>query len=447
MVGECYHQLNLDKFANDHYTRLVVGYPQSPFFGFAAYRLQEDAYFRDDGAAAQGYYKTLQQRFGREPVAFASTFIEGKRLYKKGRFAEADSILARVPGENDLIYPATFIRSLISVSQNDIEKAVLQLDLVIKNTDNALLRDEAIIVLSELYHKLDRDSVAISLLRKIPVASAKYGNAQLLLSQFYMAVGDHENAMTAGELLLPLADATFMFEAALVLEPTYIKLKKSDKIVALREFLEVTVKKKRLIFDIYRELDILTEMESSFIHFYQGISEKLVALSDKRHAAAIFAEISGRIRALKARHAALLKSLDPKGRVMGSSGFNEVRFMESLDAAVKRLTRQADSLYKAITLAGAQKGMAGAPIERELMAERAAVLDSLQNAKETKDDIRKFCLGANVIVRETEDVQAKFVDWNMLRLKNFKDRLRTIYQTLSDMKQKPKEKDGNRKKP
>ena len=447
MVGECYHQLKLDKFANDHYGRLANGYPQSPFFGFAAYRLQEDAYFREDAAAALRYYKILQQRFGDEPVAFASVFIEGKRLYKKARFTEADSVLARVPSASDLIYPATFVRCLISVSQNDIEKAVLQLDVIIKHADNALLRDEAIIVLSELYHKLDRDSVAISLLRKIPDKSAKYGNAQLLLSQFYLAVGDHENAMAAGEQLLPMADATFMFEAAMVLEPTYIELRKSDKIVALREFLKITVKKKRLIFNIYRELDILTEMESSFIHFYQGVSEKLVSLSDKRRAAAIFAEVSNSIKTMKARHAALLRTLDPKGRVLGSSGFNEVRYMEHLDATVKRLTRQADSLYKAITLAGAQKGMANAPAERELMAQRAVVLDSLRGAKETKEDIRKFCLGANVIVRETEDVQAKFVDWNMLRLKNFKYRLRSIYQTLSDLQKRQREKDRNKKKP
>lgn len=447
MVGECYHQLKLDKFANDHYTRLVKGYPQSPFFSFAAYRLQEDAYFREDSTAALGFYKILQQRFGGEPVAFASTFIEGKRLYKKGLLAEADSVLARVPGKSDLIYPATFIRSLISVSQNDIEKAVLQLDVVIKHTNNALLRDEALIVLSELYHKMDRDSVAITLLQKIPVESEKYGNAQLLLSQFYMAMGDHENALAAGERLLPLADATFMFEAALVLEPTYIKLKMSDKIVALREFLEVTVKKKRLVFDIYRELDLLTEMESSFIHFYQEVSERLVSLSDKRHAAAIFIEASNGIRDLKARHAALLKTLDPKGRVLGSSGFNEVRYIEQLDAAILRLTRLADSLYQAITLAGAKKDTADALTERELMAQRAAVLDSLRGARETKEDIRKFCLGRNVVVRENEDLQAKFVDWNMLRLENYKNRLRSIYQTLSDLEKKRKEKDEDPKKP
>jgi hypothetical protein len=447
MVGECYHQLKLDKFANDHYIRLANAYPQSPFFGFAAYRLQEDAYFREDATAAQNYHKTLQQRFRAEPVGFASVFIEGKRLYKTARLAEADSVLARVPGKSDLIYPATFIRSLISVSQNDIEKAVLQLDVVIKHTDNALLRDEALIVLSELYHKLDRDTVAISLLQKIPVESEKYGHAQLLLSQFYMAMGDHENAVAAGERLLPLADATFMFEAALVLEPTYIKLKKSDQIVALREFLEVTVKKKRLIFDIYRELDLLTEMESSFIHFYQEVSERLVSLADKRHAAAIFVEASNGIKDLKARHAALLKTLDPKGRVLGSSGFNEIRYIEHLDATIQRLTRRADSLYKAITLTGAKKDTAHARAERALISQRAAVLDSLRGAKETKEDIRKFCLGRNVVVRENEDLQAKFVDWNMLRLENYKNRLRSIYQTLSDLQKKRKEKDGGTKKP
>jgi hypothetical protein len=372
-------------------------------------------------------------------------FIEGKRLYKTALFAEADSVLARVPGKSDLIYPATFIRSLVSVSQNDIEKAVLQLDLVIKHTDNALLRDEALIVLSELYHKLDRDTVAISLLQEIPVESEKYGNAQLLLSQFYMAMGDHENAVAAGERLLPLADASFMFEAALVLEPTYIKLKKSDQIVGLREFLEVTVKKKRLVFDIYRELDILTEMEASFIHFYQEVSEKLVALADKRRAAAIFLEASNGIKDLKARHAALLKTLDPKGRVLGSSGFSEIRYIEHLDAAIQRLTRQADSLYKAITLAGAKKDTAHAQDERALISQRAAVLDSLQGARETREDIRKYCLSRNVIVRENEDLQAKFVDWNMLRLENYKNRLRSIYQTLSDLRKKKK--DGGPKKP
>jgi tetratricopeptide (TPR) repeat protein len=438
IAGECYQQLKLNKFAVRLYRQLIDEYPASPYFKYATYRLQENAYLKDDSKTARLFFNMIQRQFGFEPIGFASKFIEAKRLYKKNKIAEADKLLVAIPAASALIHPATFIRGLCSITNNDIEKAVLQLDVVVKNTKNVALREEALLILSELYYKLKRDSLAIAFLKNIPEASPKYGKALLLSSQFLLKTGDLENAVLLGEKLLVHEEGAFMFEAAMVLEAAYLKKNQHKKIEEIRTYLELTVRKKKLVFDIYRELDILAEMQTRFNHFYLNMVEQYTSLDKKRRGHQIFSTVSYKITRLKNKYIALLKTLDREGHVLGSSGFHEIRYMEIVDGQIEVLTQRNDSLFNELQLLTAKRDTVNARAENALIQKRSALLDSIQKLNEIKEDIINYCLGENIVFRDSEDIQAKFVDWNFMRMSNLKDKLRSVYKEILTLERERK---------
>ncbi|MFH0919480.1 MAG: hypothetical protein V1913_03900 [Fibrobacterota bacterium] len=431
IAGECYHQLGLDKFAGRMYQRLIDEYPESRYYAPAAYRLQEDAYFRADDRSARRFYNVLQERFAKEPMGRASYFIEGKRLYKQRNFVEAEKKLSDLPADNELYAPAAFIRALCAVEGNNYEKAVLLLTAVVQSSARPLLKEEAELVMAEVYHLIRQDATAIQHLLRVSPASPKYGEALLILSQMRLAEGNLPEALRLGETLLRFGNGTYMFEAAMVLESAYLSTGQARKIDTLQDYLALEVRKKKLVFDLYREIDFLSEKQAAFNNFCQELGGKAVTLAQKRAVTQAFTELSGRIERLKAENGAVLRTLDDKGRLSGSSGISEVRYIELLDRQIEKLTRAADSLYSALTLSAAKKDSASTADAQRFMQERDGLLARMREMREIKEDIRSYCLNENAIVNTTEGAQAKYVDWNFLHMDEMKDRLRTVKLALA----------------
>lgn len=435
MAGECYHQLKLDKFAFKQYTELLDEHPESPYCRFAAYRLQEDAYLRSDEAAQKRYFAYLMKRFPGSEIAQASLFLEGKRLYKTGEPAEADKLLAGVSEKSDMYCPAAFVRGICAIQTRNYEKAVLQLSVVQRRTGNLALRDEAILLLSDIYHKLKKDDLAAKLLKDIGPNSAKYGDALLFQAQFSLAKNEPLPAVQAGMALLEYRRGNYMFEAAMVLESAYMKLSRRSAVDSLRTYLELTVRKRKLIFQLYRELDLLTDMQSNFTYFCQKEAARLSTLEARHQVTAVFDEYTNKIRALKDKDAALLYSVDRTAYVVGSSGIHEIRYIEYLDRQVRGLTQRTDSLAKVMTLYTAKAEGRNPEVEKAYLTEREGLLNQIQSINELKDDIRTFCLSENPYLTGTEEVEAKFVDWNLMHLDEMKNRLRNVYRELSRLQQ------------
>lgn len=438
MAGECYHQLRLDKFASTLFQQLIREYPESPLFRYAAYRLQEDAYERGDSVTARYFFGLIQGRFGADSVGAASAFVEAKRLYKAGLIPEADKLLAGVPKTSDLFHPAIFIRSLCSISRNDIERGMLQLDLVIQGASDRLLRDEAVLVYAELYIKLNRDAKALELLKTMSPDSPKYPRALLIAIQCHLKMKDLSSVIGQGEKLLKLPDVTYLFETAMVLEQAYLERHENAKIDSLRNHVELTVRRKKLVYDIYRELDVLSEMEVGLSYEYLTVSDRLGTLSGKRMADAVFTEMSGEIAGLKERSLALLREWDKENTATGRSGFSDIRFLDHLNMQIDRLNLRAESLSAEASLVAAKRDTSLGGAEAAILAQRTAVLDSIQRVKEIRQDVQTYCLGENVVLRETEDLQAKFVDWSLNRLEGMKKRLRDVYRDLSRIEKESK---------
>ncbi len=431
MAGECYHQLKLDKFATKLLRQLLEQYPGSPYSGYASYRLQEDAYTRGDEPAEQYYFKFLKINFKDTEVGYASLFMEGKRYYKANQCAEADKLLSGIPKKSEVFAPASFIRSLCALENNNYEKAVLELEAVLKTAGTKPLQDEAALVLVEIYRNLKKDELASKLLKNISESSAKYGDALLFQSQFYLGKGEVERAVRMGEELLFFNNGAYMFEAAMVLENAYMKQGKREKVDSLRNYLEITVRKRKMIFQLYRELDILTDMQVNFNYFCEKETEKFVNLENRRKVSLIFDEYTAKINKLKEKDASLLFSIDRTAYVIGSSGIYEVRYIEDLDKQIKVLMDNADSLSSELTLYTAKVEGKNPETEKALLKKREDIQSRIRNLNELKSDIKTFCLSENPYLTGTEDVEAKFVDWNIMHLEEMKNRLREVYREIS----------------
>ncbi|MBL8029124.1 MAG: tetratricopeptide repeat protein [Fibrobacteres bacterium] len=431
ITGECYRSLGLDKYAMRFYRRLSDEYPESPFYGQALYRLSEDSYKRLDENGSIFYLSLLLKHDSVGEMANAAKFTEGKRLYRKGLFAEAEKMMSSISDGSPLRHASLFVRSLCALELNNYEKAILQLDAVIKRTPDPVLKDEALLVTGQIYIRLKRMDKAEELLMQVPQTSARLGEALIFLSQIKLAKNDLVASIALGEQLLKINNGEYMFEAAMVLESAYLRTRQDDKINNLRTYLEISVRRKKLVFDLYKELDLLADRHTSFGVFSQDVSDKLTTLQERRSVNAVYDSVSVQHDKLRNGALKLLAELDADAHISGGSGVYELRFLEYVDKQTQTLSARADSLSSLVSaMTTGRTGERDPAVESRLMQQRDAVIANLRHFREMRDDVRTHALSSNPAFAGAEEAQAKFVDWSMMHLDQMKERLREVYREL-----------------
>jgi tetratricopeptide (TPR) repeat protein len=431
IAGECYRALKLDKYAMKFFRRLSDEYPSSPFYPRAVYRLSEDAYNRLDENGSTFYLALLLKKDSTGEMANAAKFVEGKRFYRKMLYADAEKIMSDISDDSPLRNASLFVRSLCALELNNYEKALLQLDAVTKRATDITLRDEALLVMGQIYIRLKRMDKAEELLSRIAQTSSRYGEALIFLSQIKLSNGDLVASITLGEQLLSINDGEYMFEAAMVLESAYLRTRQDTKINSLRSYLEISVRRKKLVFDLYKELDVLADRHTTFGVLSQDVSDRLHTLEERRVVGGIYDSISVKYEKIREDAMKLLVQLDADAHISGGSGVYELRFLEYVDKQAIASGLRADSLSSLISaMTTGRTGERDPLSESKIMMQRDSVLTSLRHYRELRDDVRTYALSSNPAFAGAEEAQAKFVDWSMMHLDQMKERLRNVYREI-----------------
>jgi len=431
IAGECYRALGLDKYAMKFFRRLSDEYPESPIYPRSVYRLSEDSYKRLDDNGSLFYLALLLKNDSTGEMADAAKFTEGKRLYRKMLYAEAEKVMADISDASPLRHASLFVRSLCALELNNYEKALLQLDAVTRRTSDITLRDEALLVMGQIYIRLKRMDKAEELLSKIDATSSRFGEALIFLSQIKLSKSDLEASIALGEQLLTINEGEYMFEAAMVLESAYLRTRQDAKINSLRSYLEVSVRRKKLVFDLYKELDLLADRHTTFGVLSQDVSDRLHTLEERRFVGSIYDSITAQYDKLREGAMTLLVRLDADAHISGGSGVYELRFLEYVDKQASALGVRADSLSSLISaMTTGRIGERDPVAESRIMVQRDSVLASLRHFRELRDDVRTYALSSNPAFAGAEEAQAKFVDWSMMHLDQMKERLREVYQNI-----------------
>lgn len=434
LKGESYRALGMDKIAVGFYRRLSEEYPGSPFRSKALFRLVEHAYTKGDDEGVLFHMEIMFRTDSIGEMADAVKFTEGKRLYRKRLFADAEKVMASISDNSPLRYASLFIRSLCAIELNNYEKALLQLDAIIKGTKDKLLSDEAKLVAGQLYIKLKRMDRAEEFLAKIDPLSPRYGESLIFLSQIKLYGNDLPNAIKLGEILLTAGNGEYIFEAAMVLESAYLRTKQDTKIDTLRSYLETTIRRKKLTFDVYKELDQLSDAHSMFGAFCNDLSARAITLDKKRLISAVYDTITAIKGKISAGFEDLLRGLDAAAYISGSSGVYELRFLEQLDKEVSGLERVADSLTSAIAaVTTGRVGQRDPMEESRIIASRDSLMILIRTRRELRDDIRQHSINSEISYTGAEDAQAKFIDWSFMHLDQLKVRLSEVYREIGKL--------------
>jgi cellulose synthase operon protein C len=448
-LAECYRELGCADLAARDYSFVIKTFPWSDKTPPSYYRLLGLAARDDDLDKVEHIYKTFKNLFPQHPLFPSVTYQYAVLFYHRNEFSKAAEALSRIPEQSSIYIQSHFLLALCQLQAGDYDKALVSLEIVRKNAPHGDLADEATILIGDSYFLENNPGAAYDRYLAVPRDAARFHYVLVKIARTLMEVGRLEEAVkTAKNFLANNQKSTYYFEMASVLEQAYSKLGRENDAAEIDKLIHRQIIDARLGFEIYDEIDRVTDMMRS----WQEIEYQAIRKGNQPLQKLVGREMD-QLESLEKQYYALLKSVTPAGAGSGKVvPFRaERRYMAILKA---KMSLYDDTL--SLVRNGFEETMkliAKRPADSALATKAdslSRLIDTLAARRTTQsheyDLVVKECIGNTAESREVdEDLQAKFVDWAFIKYQEKKEELKKINLALSAQKRASQEVKSDKK--
>ncbi|MFH1762490.1 MAG: hypothetical protein ABIA63_15430, partial [bacterium] len=254
MMGECYNQLELDRFSQNFYSHFTDEFLKSHYRPYALFRQQEYNYQIKKYGKSESVYKKILAEYPNHSLIPAVTYNYCKQLFLDKDYDEAFSLAIKIGNNSPYFLPATYFKGLCCAEQKNYQKAILFFDFIVKENKKDVMFYEAKNMLGNVYYRLKRYPVALKIFSEIPKNCPQHYNAMLKTCKIFLATGKPSQAVTVAETMLGREyQSEYVFEIIFLLGDGYIQIGAMDKAQKLQEFMAGYMQKSQINFKIFQE--------------------------------------------------------------------------------------------------------------------------------------------------------------------------------------------------
>jgi TolA-binding protein len=437
--AECYRQLNLGDCAIENYRFIINRCPGSDKAAPSYFRLLQYAYDQRDSMGADSITAIFRTIYRNHPLFASAIYVRAKLYFRQGRWTDAIALCAQEPANSSLYVQSQFLTALCYLQSKDVDKALLILDYVRKNSFAEALVAEATIVIGDIYYNKDKFTTALTYYGAVAHSAKRYPYAVIKTARLFLEMKQYEKARDiAKDFIAKNKSSEYYFEMLSILEQVYGRLKDGPNQERTKAVIFQQLKNARNSFEVYDELSRTVDMISQWeIIEFTAIRRKDDALLKAAR------DNLGRLKSLKNRLGDLLDNI---GNSVGEKGQEQVAGMEvrryldllknrmaPIDDTIRKIHVRMDSLRTFGKPYGKQGNADSLIKTKEKAFETSLDTFKLQHASLEREYalVQKECLGGLQGRRRLdEEMQAKFVDWAFIRYQAKKTELTNMNKEL-----------------
>jgi TolA-binding protein len=439
LLAEAYRQLKLRENARLEYEFVASHFPGSDKTAPSLFRIMEFAVDKNDVDKSDSVYQEFRKRYLKHPLYNSVLYTYGKLLFRLNRFDEAALYLSQIAKTSTRFLQSQFLMSLCYIQTKEIQKALLLLDYVRKNTQDNEMTAEATILIGDIYYSQKNLKVALETYKTVPESASRYHYTLVKIAKAEVELGNYPNAMEiAKQFLKKYKDSEHYFEMASILEQAYIKLGDEGNASKVDGLIQNQIVNVRLAFEIFQEIDHLVDLSKNWqILEYEAIK------AGKNDIVQYSQNVKKRIRELDYKFNQLLSGIDPGSTQKYSNVVPHLAERRYLALIKKQMTSVADSINKMKGTLHSKTGLSNKRERGNTLTDELGALDDklagFQKEYQTLDReymlVLKECLGGESETSSAdEEMQTKFVDWAFMKYQDKKETLKKMAEEIAAQK-------------
>lgn len=436
VLAECWRKTGLHKKALDEYRFVASRFSVTDKRPPALYRIIE-YYARERMIDQADSVRMIFSGAYKNHGLYNSVLYEcGKLYYDSERYEEATALLQEISPGSIRHIQASMLTALCRVQVEDWKNAVLLLDYVIKHAKDVSMRTEALLVMGDIHYRNNRLDEAMDMYRRVPRKAVRYEYALVKTARCLYDKGEFEKTVLMGNAFFRRnSRSDYYFEMASIVEQAYLGMGMEKEAAQAGAGIHDRIVGSRMTFEIYDEIDRVAEIVKLYrIRGAKAISRRdTVSLLRATERARAGEDIQRRLNLLL-DHIEQPLSGDRKPV---SEDFAVRRYLALLKKGMDRaedsilLVRQ--RLHTADSLSKTESDSTRLPAKDSLDRVLSRLQKDFRDAEHEHDLIIAECLGGEAEGRrESEEVQAKFIDWEFMKYLEKKERSIDLARKLSE---------------
>ncbi|MBN1757742.1 MAG: tetratricopeptide repeat protein, partial [Chitinispirillaceae bacterium] len=446
-LAECYRQLDLQSKAFDEYRFVSTRFSGTDKRAPSLFRMLEYG-VRDGKIDLVDSIRTIFSEQYRNHPLYSSVLYRSAMLYFQiERFGEAIEMLGGIPPSSVRHLQASLLSALCYVQLKEWDQALLLLQYVEDHARDPDMHAEAVIVLGDIHYRNNRNERALVCYRKVPKKSVRYEYALVKIARCLFDSGKFEKAVALGRnFLKKRSDSDYFFEMASILEQALSGSGRTDEAGEIGSRIQTQITGSRITFEVFDEIDRLTDITKRWqVAEYRAMARQDTVLMRKAtEGKKKSAELQGRLRSFLNE---INRGRADKARIAGAPHLAERRYLGLLKKSMSKVEDTMETVRKELDRYDT--------LPAEIMDDSTvqAENDSLRNEyKELKKRYYEIehehalvidkCLGGEEEgKRDSEEIQAKFIDWEFMKYLEKKRQLVDIASELAERKKQEKTSD------
>lgn len=449
VIGECYRQLSIEKKSVEQYNFVINNFPKSDKVPASFYRLLEFSVENNNIALADSILNVFQSVYRKHSLYSSALFISAKCYYENKRFGESIQLLNQIPRNSSLFFRAAFLSSLSLIQLDEQKKALALLDEIRKNSNDLSLSAEAAILMGDIYMAQKNATNALTYYNSVPNSAPQSRNAKVKVAAASLELNRIDAAeKLALRFLRKHSESGFDFEMASILEKVYMQSGKKNDALQFEEKIRSHVLGNRLFFEIYEEIDRLTNI----IKGWQIIEFDAIRTKDSALCVSARQGIA-KAKDLELRYRQLLSDMNTAhtGKSDAESmiipHLAERRYLKLIknnnsviNDSIKNITLRIDNEIKRL-----EKSKTNSSLIDSMNVILGSLIDELAQNEHEYALIIKECLSGDKKADLLDgEIQARFIDWAFMNYLNKKDRLKGLSEKIAKRKKISGTKDSTR---
>ena len=441
-LAECYRRLDLQSKAIDEYRFVASRFPDTDKRAPALFRMLEYAAHESNVNLVDSIRTFFSGEYRNHPLLSSVLYESGKLYYSQERYSEALELLKDIPASSSRHLQATFLSALCHVQLKEWDGALSLLKYVWHHSKDPDMRAEAVIVTGDIHYRNRHNERAMEFYRKVPRKSVRYEYALVKIARCLFDSGKFEKAAEIGRNFIQRrSDSKYFFEMASILEQALTGSGKDREAAEIGSRIHTQIAGARITFEIFDEIDRLTDI----LQKWQTLEYQAIAL---RNSVQQEKAIAGKKRSEDLQHRLRLflneinRQHAGKNRPVGAPHLAERRYIAMLKKNMDRIDDTLAAVRNRIARIDSAVGRTVAD------SSTAALQDSLRRRFDTLESgyrdiehehalVIDKCLGGEAEEKqESEEMQAKFIDWEFMKYLEKKEQLIKLSARLAGKKRR-----------
>ncbi|MBF0430666.1 MAG: hypothetical protein HQK83_05275 [Fibrobacteria bacterium] len=438
VIAECYHQLELHRYALEYYNKLIEDFHDSPYQAESLFRVLQTYYVLEKDTLAGETYDRIKNEFPGHTMNTAASYLYAKFLAGKHDYSKAISLLKMV-GQGSPYYDASrFLIAMCMKWTGKTEAAITLLVTLSKASGRQLIKNECYLTIGHLYHRLGKYSSAIKYYNKVDKGSEQYDLARLKKATVLLSMEKYDDAVKSSRLLINSKE--YFFEASLILLNAYWELKDSVQAFDVRNRLSFHVKLIRILMYVEEEHFMLNNLRRQWEAFsmtpFQDDPEKktMIKLNEEDARKNIHGML-GRLIDIKER----LRRFYVEDLSEHGTGMFEKKLLELCEKELTALKEKIQALQPRIAKQVREANFNMLLVSDSLNSEKK-LLDSLEheqgNITNLLGELYVLSRTQKMDRAKTQEMQPKLIDVGMILYERLKKRYHTTNENIRNYRQK-----------